>query len=174
MPQRRAESPIRIQPRAAPWVKIFQQTCALKEQKEGERVSTSLSPVALTARQLVNEHTPRVLPWAVFPLGLRPVFARNHCCYTLPWVILFLGFRLVIACNRGCCTLHWVISLSGLRPVFACSIGCFTFRWVIFTLGLRPVIAHTRGYCFLQRMNRTIIFLQRIKQKNQFFFLEFQ
>ena len=33
--QRRAESPIRIQPRAAPWVKMFQQACALKEQKEG-------------------------------------------------------------------------------------------------------------------------------------------
>ena len=81
MPQRRAESPIRIQPRAAPWVKIFQQTCALKEQKEGERVSISLAPVALTARQLVNEHTPRVLPWAVFLLGLRPVIAhhRGYC-----------------------------------------------------------------------------------------------
>ena len=32
--RRRAESPIGIQPRAAPWVKRFQQTCALKEQKE--------------------------------------------------------------------------------------------------------------------------------------------
>ena len=90
-------------------------------------MSISLSPVALTARQLVNEHTPRVLPWAVFLLGLRPVIARNHCCYTLPWVILFLGFRLVIACNRGCCT----------------------FRRVIFLLGLHPAIAHTRGYCTL-------------------------
>ncbi len=111
--QRRAESPIRIQPRAAPWVKIFQQTCALKEQKEGERVSTSLAPVALTARQLVNELTPRVLPWAVFPLGLRPVLAYNH----------------------GCCTLRWVISLSGLRPVLARNHGCCNIRYYLCWLG---------------------------------------
>ena len=118
MPQRRAESPIRIQPRAAPWVKIFQQACALKEQKEGERVSTSLSPVALTARQLVNELVPRVLPWAVFPLGLRPAIAHT----------------------RGYCTLSLAISLLGHRPVFACNIaashciGLFPFQ------GLAPLL----------------------------------
>ena len=84
--QRRAESPIRIQPRAAPWVKMFQQTCALKEQKEG-RPSISLAPFALTARQLVNELKHRVLPWAVIPLGLRPVIARNINRCTLSWAI---------------------------------------------------------------------------------------
>ena len=94
--QRRAESPIRIQPRAAPWVKRFQQTCALKEQKEEERTNTSLSPVALTVRWIVGALVPRVLPWAVFPLGLRPAFDRNH----------------------GCCTLRRIILLLGLRPVF--------------------------------------------------------
>ena len=82
---------------ASPWVKIFQQTCALKEQKEGERTSILLSPVALTARQIVNELKPRVLPWAVFQLGLRPVFARNHFYCTLRWVISLSGLCLVIA-----------------------------------------------------------------------------
>ena len=52
--------------------------CALKEQKEEERKSTSLAPFALTARQLVNYRLPMVLPWAIFRLGLRPVFARNR------------------------------------------------------------------------------------------------
>ena len=99
--QRRAESPIRIQPRAAPWVKIFQQTCALKEQKEGERTSISLSPVALTARQLVNELTPRVLPWAVFPLGLRPVIARNHGCCTFPHLSLQISTKRLYAAKTG-------------------------------------------------------------------------
>ena len=106
MQQRRAESPIRIQPRAAPWVKRFQQTCALKEQKEGERTSISLSPVALTARQLVNELTPRVLPWAVFLLGLRPVLARNHCCCTFRWIIFFLVLRPLIACIVAAARCH--------------------------------------------------------------------
>ena len=90
---------------------MFQQTCALKEQKEG--TSSSLAPVALTARQLVNELTPRVLPWAVIPLGLRPVIARTHSCHTLRWVILFLGLRPVIARNRGSCNARY----------FLCSLG---------------------------------------------------
>ena len=51
----------------------------------------SLAPVALTARQLVNELKPKVLPWAVIPLGLRPVIARNHGYHTLRLVILFFG-----------------------------------------------------------------------------------
>ena len=55
-------------------------------------MNTSLSPVALTARQLVNELTPRVLPWAVFPLGLRPV----------------------LACNRGCCNARYFLCLLGV------------------------------------------------------------
>ena len=139
--QRRAESPIRIQPRAAPWVKRFQQTCALKEQKEGERTSISLSPVALTARQLVNELTPRVLPWAIFPLGLRPVFALNRGYCTSSWVIFFLELRPVCARNIGCCTLRWAIFPLGLRPVLARNHCCCTLRWVISLSGLRPLIA---------------------------------
>ena len=139
--QRRAESPIRIQPRAAPWVKRFQQTCALKEQKEGERTSISLAPVALTARQLVNEHTPRVLPWAVFLLGLRPVLALNRGYCTSSWVIFFLELRPVCARNIGCCTLRWAIFPLGLRPVLARNHCCCTLRWVISLSGLRPLIA---------------------------------
>jgi|GEM_PF-6267665 len=135
--QRRAESPIRIQPRAAPWVKIFQQTCALKEQKEGERVSISLAPVALTARQLVNELTPRVLPWAVFPLGLRPVLARNHGSCTLCLVIFHLGFHPLLLVLW---LLHVALGcvLLGLRPVLAYNIGCCTLRWVIFHFRTSP------------------------------------
>ena len=153
--QRRAESPIRIQPRAAPWVKRFQQTCALKEQKEGARTSILLAPVALTARQLVNEFTPRVLPWAVFPLGLRPVFARNHGCCTLRRIILLLGLRPVFARKHGSCTFRWIIFLLPLCVAIAYNIGSCTFRWIIFLLGLRPAIACNHGsYTF-----RRIIFL---------------
>jgi len=47
--QRRAESPIRIQPRAAPRVKRFQQTCALKEQKEGTNEHLAVSCCAYSA-----------------------------------------------------------------------------------------------------------------------------
>ena len=106
--QRRAESPIRIQPRAAPWVKIFQQTCALKEQKEGERVSISLVPVALTARWIVSALVPRVLPWAVFLLGLRPA----------------------IACSIDCCTLHYsnIVPLLLVTVAAAHCVGLFPFQ----------------------------------------------
>ena len=59
-----------------------------------------------------------MLPWAVFPLGLRPAFDRNH----------------------GCCTLRRIILLLLLRPVPAYNIGCWTFRWIIFLFGLRPLL----------------------------------
>ena len=36
---------------------------------------TSLAPFALTARQLANDLSPRVLPWAIFLLGFQPVSA---------------------------------------------------------------------------------------------------
>ena len=49
-------------------------------------------PFALTARQFVYTSLPRALLWAVFLLGLRPVFARNICC-TQSWAIhLVWGF----------------------------------------------------------------------------------
>ena len=137
--QRRAESPIRIQPRAAPWVKRFQQTCALKEQKEGERVSISLAPVALTARQLVNELTPRVLPWAVFPLGLRPAIACNHGSCTFRWIIFLCGLRPLLP-------VLWLLHIAlgcvllGLFPVFGCNIGCCTLHWAVFQLLASPLL----------------------------------
>ena len=77
-------------------------------------MSISLAPVALTARQLVNELTPRVLPWAVFPLGLRPAIARNH----------------------GSCTFRLIISLSGLRPAIARNYGCCNIRYFLCSLGV--------------------------------------
>jgi len=57
------------------FVKKIQHFCALKEQ---ERNDTSLAPFALTARQLIIYRLPMVLPWAIFLLGLRPVFARKR------------------------------------------------------------------------------------------------
>ena len=74
--QRRAESPIRIQPRAAPWGTLKQGICALKEQKEGTHEPFSGSFCAYSA-QLVSYWSPRVLPWAVFLLGLCPAIACN-------------------------------------------------------------------------------------------------
>ena len=69
------------------FVKKIQHFCALKEQ---ERNDTSLTPFALTARQLVNYRLPMVLPWAIFLLGLRPVFARNvNWCAMSRGVILW-------------------------------------------------------------------------------------
>ena len=177
--QRRAESPIRIQPRAAPWVKIFQQTCALKEQKEGERTSISLSPVALTVRQLVNELTPRVLPWAVFPLGLRPVIARNHGCCTFPHLSLQISTKRLYAAKTGwkpnkntaqgsalgkdiqlTCALkeqkegeRTSISLSPVALTARQLVNELTPRvlpWAVFPLGLRPVLAYNIGCCTLR------------------------
>ena len=92
------------------FVKKIQHFCALKEQ---ERNDTFLAPFALTARQLVVYRLPMVLPWAIFLLGLRPVFARNHFY----------------------CTLRWVISLSGLRPVLARNLGCWNARYFLCWLG---------------------------------------
>ena len=121
--QRRAESPIRIQPRTAPWVKRFQQTCALKEQKEEERTNTSLAPVALTVRWIVGALVPRVLPWAVFPLGLRPAFDRNHGCCTLRRIILLLPLRPAIACNHGSCTLPHLSLQFSMKGLYAAKTG---------------------------------------------------
>ena len=94
-------------------------------------MSISLAPVALTARQLVNELTPRVLPWAVFPLGLRPVLARNHGSYTFRWIIFLFGLHPLLLVLW---LLHVALGcvLLGLRPVLAYNIDCCTLRWVIF------------------------------------------
>ena len=47
-------------------------SCALKEQKEDERKGTSLTPVAHTARQLVNERSPRAFALGYIPIGASP------------------------------------------------------------------------------------------------------
>ncbi|MES4921041.1 hypothetical protein ABVC70_03715 [Hoylesella timonensis] len=78
MQQRRAESPNKRIAQSNALGTVSSLFCALKEQKEDERKGTSLTPFALTARQLVNYRLPMVLPWAIFLLGLRPVFARNR------------------------------------------------------------------------------------------------
>ena len=124
--QRRAESPIGNQPRAAPWVTVNKVICALKEQKDGTRIS--LAPVALTARWIVGTLVPRVLPWAVFLLGLRPVLAHYISCYAMLW-----DYHFVETSPRPC-SLHQllcfgVIILWKLRPVLAYNINCYITPW---------------------------------------------
>ena len=126
--------------------------CALKEQKESERRGTSLAPFALTARQLVNYRLPMVLPWAIFLLGLRPVFARNRLleynvlkCYlagsapslletaywcTMSWnVILRASPRL---CSKPLTDVQCLEVLScGLRPAFVRNINGCTLSWTV-------------------------------------------
>ena len=49
-------------------------------------------PFALSERKIVIPFLPRVLPWAVFPLGFQPVFARNHGFCTILCAIFPLAF----------------------------------------------------------------------------------
>ena len=49
-------------------------------------------PFALSERKIVFQFLPRVLPWAVFPLGFQPVFARNHGCSTIFCALFPLAF----------------------------------------------------------------------------------
>ena len=58
--------------------------CALKEQKEVANTHRKIIPIALSERKLLGSLFPRVLPWAVILLGLRPVFAYNIDCCTTP------------------------------------------------------------------------------------------
>ncbi|WP_279113331.1 hypothetical protein [Hoylesella timonensis] len=75
-----------------------------------------------------------MLPWAVFPLGLRPVFARNHFYCTLRWVIFFLGLRPVLARNQGCCNARY----------FLCSLGVLSA-----TIEFCEISRHVRvGPCY--------------------------
>ena len=41
------------------------------------RIASELPPAALSERKLLSSLTPRVLPWAIFLLGLRPVIAHK-------------------------------------------------------------------------------------------------
>ena len=55
------------------WVAILRSERA----KEMGRIANKLPPAALSERKLLSSLTPRVLPWAIFLLGLRPVFAHK-------------------------------------------------------------------------------------------------
>ena len=88
------------------FVKKIQHFCALKEQ---ERNDTFLAPFALTARQLVVYRLPMVLPWAIFLLGLRPVFARNRLLVHNVLECHLIKLRSSIARNvNGCATFRSV------------------------------------------------------------------
>lgn len=41
------------------------------------RIASELPPAALSERKLLSSLTPRVLPWAIYLLGLRPVIAHK-------------------------------------------------------------------------------------------------
>ena len=58
-------------------------------------------PFALSERRIVFQFLPRVLPWAVFPLGFQPVIACNHGSSTVPWTIFLLSIQPVISCNHS-------------------------------------------------------------------------
>ena len=49
-------------------------------------------PFALSERKIAIPFLPRVLPWAVFPLGFQPAFACNHCCSTIFCALFPLAF----------------------------------------------------------------------------------
>ena len=102
-------------------------------------------PFALSERKIAIPFLPRALPWAVFPLGFQPVFARNHGCYTILCVIFLLGFQPVISCDLGCCTILFAILLLELRSVFSCNYGCYTVPWTIFLFCFQPAIARNHG-----------------------------
>ena len=59
-------------------------------------------PFALSERKIAIPFLPRVLPWAVFPLGFQPVFAHNQGSSTVPWTIFLFCFQSVFARNHGC------------------------------------------------------------------------
>ena len=76
---------------------------------------TSLAPFALTVRQWANERPPRVLPWAIFQLGLRPAFALNVNCCIISRIIILYGLHNSFACN---------INLLGVFSKFALTNAC--------------------------------------------------
>ena len=152
MPQRRAESPIRIQPRAAPWVKMFQQTCTLKEQKEGERVNTSLAPVALTARQLVNEHThPGCYPglysfWGFAPSLLITLVAAHSAGLFSLWGFTPLLPLLVVTAHYSGLFSFWGFAPFLLVTLAAAHcIGLFPFQGFASSLLITLAAAHSAG-----------------------------
>ena len=150
--------------------------CALKEQKEEERKSTSLAPFALTARQLVNYRLPMVLPWAIFLLGLRPVFARNRLLMYNVLKCYLAIFAPSLLETAYWCTMSWSVILRSsprfcskpftgvqclevlscwLRPAIARNINCCTLSWNVIQACQRHNICEICVICenILQKNN---------------------
>ena len=83
-------------------------------------------PFALSERKIVFQFLPRVLPWAVFPLGFQPVFAHNHGSSTVLRTIFLFCFQPVISCNHSFYTILCTLFLFGFQPVFARNHGFYT------------------------------------------------
>lgn len=48
------------------------------------RIASELPPAALSERKLLSSLTPRVLPWAIYLLGLRPVITQKDNPNNIP------------------------------------------------------------------------------------------
>ena len=106
-------------------------------------------PFALSERKIATQFLPRVLPWAVFPLGFQPVFACNLGCCTILCAIFLFCFQPVISHNHGCYTVFCALFPLGFQPVFARNHGCCTILCVIFLLGFQPVFARNHDCCII-------------------------
>ena len=104
-------------------------------------------PFALSERRIAIPFLPRVLPWAVFPLGFQPVFAHNHDYCTILWSILLLSFQPVISCNHSFYTILCTLFLFCFQPVISCDHGCCKIICSIFLLGLSSVFSCNHGFC---------------------------
>ena len=82
-----------------------------------------------------------MVPWAVIPLGLRPVFARNHDCYTILCAIFLLGFQPVIVHKHCCCTVLQTVFLLGFYSAISCDLDVYTILCAIFLFCFLSVIA---------------------------------
>ena len=100
-------------------------------------------PFALSERKIVIPFLPRVLPWAVFPLGFQPVFAHNQGSSTVPWTIFLFCFQSVFARNHGCSTVLRTIFLFCFQSVFARNHGCSTIFCAFFPLAFCPSLPIT-------------------------------
>ena len=92
-------------------------------------------PFALSERKIAIPFLPRVLPWAVFPLGFQPVISRNHGRSSVPWTMFLFCFLPVIAHYHGCCKIICSIFLLSIQPVIARNHGYGTILCVIILSG---------------------------------------
>ena len=144
--------------------------CALKEQKEGGSVPTTNNfvdvwvcnpfPFALTARQLAYASLPRALLWAVFLLGLRPVFAQmwppklfaglprlrsKHLLHNIQW------YTPVGASIRNCVKVQLLYNTLAkiFSAIFASLIPAIGFILLV------QFVVDTKGHdCFWQQTTR--------------------